>query len=235
MNARATSMRPAMGRAEHISLEAEPVELKPVSAQKARVLATFVLNSRFRGLHTALALLDGHLLQVDSRRPGATPRRYVLDLRFVNAQPVRARNIAWLWAVDTMVLLLLAAVKFWRACVSADDVSMTGSLGIGVGALIAACLTATWFARSTIESLSFESAHGSVPMVQVAGGIGSAKAGKKFFVQLIRSITEAKSSGPANKHQYLRDEMREHHRLHELGVLTDELYELGKSRILQAF
>ena len=221
-----------MGRAEHISLEAEPETNAPLPKQNARVLATFSLASRFRGLRTSMSLLDGHMLQVDTQRPGQPARSYLLDLRFVNSKPARKRSVAWLWAVDTLALLLLATVKFWRA---AEGTNLTSSLSFGVGALLAAGITAAWFMRSTTESLSFASTHGEVPMTQVVGGIGSAKAGKKFFVQLIRSITEAKSVAPANKHHYLREEMREHHRLHELGVLADADYERAKAKILLAF
>jgi len=227
-------MRPNLGRAEHISLAAEAVDVAPVRATQAKVLATFVLDNAFRGLHTSLSLLDTHVLQMDTRRPGESRRRYSVDLRYVNAKPVRVRSIAWIWAIDTVALLILAAVKFWRAS-TLDSADVLGPLSIGAGAAIAACMAAAWFVRSTTESLSFISTTGAVPLVEVTGGIGSAKAGKKFFVQLIKTIMAAKMLAPANKHQYLRDEMREHHRLHEAGALSDRLYELGKARVLEAF
>ena len=63
--------------------------------------------------------------------------------------------------------------------------------------------------------------HGDATLVSVTGGIGSARAGKKFFVELIKSINAAKLARPQAKQQLLRDEMREHHRLRELGVLSE--------------
>jgi hypothetical protein len=68
--------------------------------------------------------------------------------------------------------------------------------------------------------------------VSVIGGIGSAKAGKAFFVELIKDINTAKTARPQARAQFLRDEMREHHRLHALGVLPDADYEASKARIL---
>ena len=81
------------------------------------------------------------------------------------------------------------------------------------------------FLRRTTESLEFVSMHGGATLVSVTGGIGSARAGKKFFIELIKSINAAKAARPQERPQLLRDEMREHHRLRELGVLSEEQYE----------
>ena len=88
--------------------------------------------------------------------------------------------------------------------------------------------------RHTSESLNFTSVHGGAPLVHVIGGIGSTKAGKSFFVAMIKEIAAAKSARQQAKQQMLRDEMREHHRLRELGVLSEADYEASKARILKA-
>jgi hypothetical protein len=88
------------------------------------------------------------------------------------------------------------------------------------------------FLRRTVESLEFVSMHGGATLVSVMGGIGSARAGKRFFIELIKSINAAKAARPQDRPQFLRDEMREHHRLRELGVISQEQYEQGKARIL---
>ena len=68
----------------------------------------------------------------------------------------------------------------------------------------------------------------------VTGGIGSARDGKSFFVELIKDINAAKAARPQERPQFLRDEMREHHRLREIGALSEEDYEASKARILRA-
>ena len=88
--------------------------------------------------------------------------------------------------------------------------------------------------RGTSESLSFTSVHGGATLVTVSGGLGSTKAGKSFFVSMIKDIAAAKAARPQQKQQWLRDEMREHHRLRELGVLSLADYEASKARILKA-
>src|SRR5690606_37255266 len=90
------------------------------------------------------------------------------------------------------------------------------------------------FRRRTTESLQFRSVHGNATLVSVTGGIGSTRGGKLFFVELIKDINAAKAARPQEKPQFLRDEMREHHRLRELGVLTEAEYEASKMRILSA-
>jgi hypothetical protein len=101
-----------------------------------------------------------------------------------------------------------------------------------VAALLAAIVAALMFLRRTTESLEFTSVHGGVTLVSVTGAIGSAREGKKFFVELIKSIHAAKAARPQPPPLFLRDEMREHHRLRELGVLSEEQYAECKSRIL---
>jgi hypothetical protein len=71
-----------------------------------------------------------------------------------------------------------------------------------------------------------------VALVEVTGGIGSTRQGKQFFVELIKSINAAKIERSQPRPQFLRDVMREHHRLRELGVLSEREYEQSKARIL---
>jgi hypothetical protein len=99
-------------------------------------------------------------------------------------------------------------------------------------ALLAALGSVLMFLRRTTESLEFTSVHGGVTLVSVTGAIGSARDGKKFFIELIKSIGAAKIARPQPPQQFLRDEMREHHRLREIGALTEAQYETSKSRIL---
>lgn len=51
---------------------------------------------------------------------------------------------------------------------------------------------------------------------------------------MIKNINAAKLARPQPKPQWFRDEMREHHRLRELKVLSEEAYEMSKRKILAA-
>jgi hypothetical protein len=222
-------------RAEHISIEAGP-EDAAASIRRARgkIRATYSLKSSLRGCHTELALLEDHFLSVRCVRPDGLPKKYDVDLRFANAKPVRVREVSWTWLIVTLGLVALAVgtiVSVWATATNPWDrpgfiaalITLLGSVG-----------TFLLFLRRTTESLEFRSVHGHATLVSVTGGIGSARGGKLFFVALIKDINAAKTARPQERPQFLRDEMREHHRLRELGVLSDQEYEASKARILSA-
>lgn len=219
--------------AEHISLQSEPdSSAAPSAPRRRKVGATYTLKSALRGCSTQLSLLEEHFISVQTERPGSSSKSYVLDLRFANAKPVRKRRVAWTWLTLTGVFGLLTAAagslsySGATALVPTLLVGLTMCLG-GIGCFIV-------FLRRTTESLEFTSVHGEATLISITGGIGSARAGKTFFVGLIKSINAAKAARPQSKQELLRDEMREHHRLRELGVLSQEEYETSKARILAA-
>lgn len=240
MNARAENINPpprtvAAAPAEHISLESDPdIAAAPVRHPHRKVRSTFTLKSTLRGCSTEVSILEDHYLSVRSERVRTEPTKYVLDLRFADPRPVRVRRVAWLCLAVSITLMLATAAAFWWAF-SFASVPWThpGFLG-GTGGAMAASAAVLLFLRRTTESLQFRSAHGGATLVSITGGIGSAKSGKRFFVELIKSINAAKLARPQLKQQFLRDEMREHHRLRELNVLTQEEYESSKQRILAA-
>lgn len=231
-------------RAEHISLETPDDDLRDdlledaLAAERKRqvrkVRCDYALENRLRGCVTKLALLEDHFLSVQMARPDTEPKKYEFDLRFANAKPVIVRHIAWFWLALAISLLALASAALWMLWPRSlaewiDPVPLTA-----IAALLAAAGSVLMFMRRTTESLEFWSVHGEVTLVSVTGAIGSTQDGKKFFIELIKSIGAAKAARPQPAHQFLRDEMREHHRLREIGALTEAQYEASKSRILAA-
>jgi hypothetical protein len=240
VNAHATALQPATPRieiaprSEHISIEAEPeAALAPSRPPHRAVRSTFRLGSKLRGCRTEISILADHYLAVKSERPKATMKKYVLDLRFVDARPVRVRHVAWNWLAVAIVLFLATAAAMWWTATSAGGALATPLL-VTVSCAVATGIAVFSFLRRTTESLDFISVHGGATLVSILGGIGSAKTGKRFFVEMIKSINAAKLGRPQPKPQWLRDEMREHHRLRELKVLSEEEYATSKSRILAA-
>lgn len=239
MNAQAQIVANAAGmpiaRAEHISIEAAPEETSPIARRaRGKIRATYCLKSTLRGCETELALLDDHFLSVRCVRPEGLPKKYDVDLRFANAKPVRVREISWTWLVVTVGLVLLATGAIFSAWSATPTPWNRPGFIAALITLLVSVGTFFLFLRRTTESLLFRSVHGNATLVSVTGGIGSARSGKLFFVELIKDINAAKTARPQEKPQFLRDEMREHHRLRELGVLTEEEYEASKARILGA-
>lgn len=221
-----------VARSEHIHIEAEPGIVAPATPNRRRkVRSTFALKSRLRGCETEISILEDHFAAVRTVRPDAQPCKYEVDLRFASPKPVRVRSISWFWLLLAASMALLAAGGVWATWADAGRWSSPLFLSALV-TLLAAGGALLMFLRRTVESLEFVSMHGGATLVSVVGGIGSARAGKRFFIDLIKSINAAKAARPQERQQLLRDEMREHHRLRELGVLTDRQYEQSKSRIL---
>jgi hypothetical protein len=167
-------------------------------------------------------------------RPDTEPKKYEFDLRFASAKPVIVRHIAWFWLALAISLVALSATALWLLWPQSGAEWIAPAPLTAIAALFAAGGSVVMFLRRTTESLEFLSAHGQVTLVSVTGAIGSTRDGKKFFVELIKSIGAAKAARPQPPQQFLRDEMREHHRLRELGALTEAQYEASKSRILAA-
>lgn len=224
-----------IARAEHISIESTSDDTaSPVRRARGKVLATYALKSPIRGCETELSLLEDHFVAVRCVRPDSLPKKYDVDLRFVNPRPVRIREVSWTWLIVTVGLIALACGTIatqWRA--APEPWLQTGILA-AFATLLVSVLTGCLCVRRTTESLEFRSIHGDATLLSVTGGIGSARDGKRFFVALMKDINTAKGARPQEKPQFLRDEMREHHRLRELSVLTEEEYELSKARILAA-
>ena len=240
MNAQANVIQPARSalhsaRAEHISIESTSEDhATPARRARGKVLATYALKSPLRGCETELALLEDHFVAVRSVRPDSLPKKYDVDLRFVDPKPVRSREISWTWLIVTTGLIALAAGTIATQWGNSPTPWLLPGILAAFATLLVSILTGFLFVRRTTESLEFRSIHGHATLVSVTGGIGSARDGKRFFVALMKDINTAKAARPQEKPQFLRDEMREHHRLRELGVLSEEEYEQSKARILAA-
>ena len=221
-------------RAEHISIEADVDYVEAaVRTPHRKIRSKFTLASPMRKCTTELALLDDHYLQVQTQRAGKQPLKYSIDLRFLNSQPTRVRRIAWAKFFVSALLALGAAGGLWLTSGAASLLSHPYFIGACVAVAASAILCFIGI-RDTSESLNFTSMNGGATLVSVLGGIGSARNGKAFFVAMIKDISAAKAARPQSKQQWLRDEMREHHRLREAGVLSEAEYEMSKARILKA-
>ena len=221
-----------IARAEHIHIEAEPGTVAaPAPSRRRKVRSTYVLKSRLRGCETEVSILEDHFAAVRTVRPDAQERKYEVDLRFAKPKPLLVRTISWFWLSLAACMVLLAAGGLLATWTDAGRWSSPIFLAALV-LLLASAGATILFLRRTVESLEFVSMHGGATLISAVGGIGSARTGKRFFVELIKSINAAKAARPQERPQLLRDEMREHHRLRELGVLSEQQYEQSKARIL---
>ncbi|TLZ34457.1 MAG: hypothetical protein E6K24_15000 [Gammaproteobacteria bacterium] len=215
---------------EHILLESDEREV-PALGSARKTHAQVAVTSRLRRCVLQLEIIDYYYLSVRSRSPSGE-LGYVLDLRFVAAPPRVARHVARRWINASLVLLALAAgmaawirssaTPWWqhgwlRACAAVT--------GMWVLATVIA-------AYRTTDTVRLYSAHGAVRVLEFTGGMGTFRALRPFLARLVAHIRLAVAARRRTRAEHLRDEMREHGRLRDVGVLSAEEYEAGKMRIL---
>jgi hypothetical protein len=223
----------AIGRAEHISIEAEQESPPTGHRGPRRVRAALDWHDRLRGIRAQLEVHEDHHAHIRHLRPRTSAREYSVDLRFVNAKPLRERSIAWITLLAVVLFGALAVVLLSFAD-RLPALSLTGRITAAIASATAALALLGIFIHRTTESLIFSSVHGETAVIRVTGGLGSARRAKAFFIELMKSINQARAQAPDTLQAYLSDEMREHHRLRSCGAITEAEYERSKARILAA-
>jgi hypothetical protein len=219
-----------MADTEHILLESED---RTVPSRRAarKIHAQCVLRSRLRNRTLQLEIIDFYYLSVKLLRARSPVSEYVLDLRFVDPALHFSRHIAWRWIGASLIIAVLT-------CASVSQISSppfrwrhdwllvcAGLLGLTAFALFV-CI------YRTTETLALRSAHGRARLLEFTGQLGMSKGLRPFMTKLGAHIRIAVEARRSSKPQHLRDEMREHFRLRELGVLPNADYEASKTRIL---
>lgn len=217
-----------MTSGEHILLESEEREI-PNPRTSRRRHASIVIRSRLRRRSLDLEVIDYYFLVVRLHRGRSFVSEYVLDLRFVAPSLQFARRIAWRWGLATLVMGGLAVAIALRI-----DTSDSPAEWLKAGAAVAgmALVAGVVFSYRTIETVRLFSAHGRARLLEFTTGVGTIGALQPFAVKLAAHIRIAEEARRSSRPEHLRDEMREHFRLHQTGVLSTEEYESSKARIL---
>lgn len=218
-----------MEAAEHILLESDLREVPDVRAAR-KVHARVAFSSRLRGRSVQLEIIDYYYLAVRTQsRSGIL--EYVLDLRFVDA-PRLARHVAWRWMAAALLLMSLiygigrlgpAASPWWQQ----HRLAVYAAVGAAwaVAALLAVYRTTT--------TISLFSTDGAAKLLEYTAGLGSLRGVRRFMAKVAAHVRLAAGARRSTRPEHLRDEMREHGRLKELGVLSEPEYESAKARILR--
>jgi len=218
---------------EHICLESD----EPAAAATASDVRTgpaFRFVSRLRDCETELAFSTGHRLSVHCGRPGRPLRSYVVDLRFIDTEAITGLRIAWRWWLAAMALAGLSTLGFWLAQQFAAARWHQAGLQAATLVVTAAACLGLLSLRKTRVAIELHSLHGHARVADVTGSLGSTGDARSFVAELSRRVVAARGQSAMSKQQFLRDEMREHHRLWREGVLSDAAYEDSKRRILAA-
>ena len=219
---------------EDILLESDEPHTVPHPGGPRKRHARIEARDRIRRRVLTLQIIDYFYLAVRVQRAQSTRSviaEYVLDLRFVDPSVRMSRHIASRWLVATLVLAALAL---------AIGLRVQGSAAPGnwlVGCLIASTLAVgAGFvcAYRTTETLAVFSIHGRARLLEYTGTRGLGRTLRPFLVKLSAHVRIAIAARRRSKALHLRDEMREHARLHDTGVLSKPEYDAAKVRVLAA-
>jgi hypothetical protein len=220
-------------RVEHICLEGE----EPAAAPRTQAVhggPSFRFTSRMRGCETQFSFTAQGRLTVRTRLRGAPAQRYAVDLRFVDTGGEVAHRIAWRWWAASVALILLCVFEQRLASQGlAVRWQALGLQGFVLTATAASCCVLL-AAYRTHARLVLRSLHGGARLAEVIGGLGSTREMRQFVLELSQRASEARRRATQPMQHFLRDEMREHHRLWNEGVLSVAAYEACKRRILAA-
>ncbi len=215
---------------EHILLESDDRTVPDLCvARKSHAQCAF--RSRLRSRTLQLEIIDFYYLSVKIGPARSTVSEYVLDLRFVDPAVHVSRHIAWRSIVATLAIGALTFLSLTQISSPPhwwphDWLFVCGVLLV----LTASALLVSTY--RTTETLALRSAHGGARLLEFTGRLGMSGSLRPFINKLGAHIRIATTARRPTKRQHLRDEMREHYRLKEIGVLASLEYEASKSRIL---
>jgi hypothetical protein len=219
---------------EHILLESSEPREVPELRTARRIHARALLRSRLRRHVAELVLLDLCYLSVRHQRRRGSISRYVLDLRFVDPVPRLERHVPSRWIGASAAGFALTFLVAWQVAHSPghwwEHASLTACAGL-FAASIGITFVAVW---RTTETVALYSTHGRARLFEFTGGLGTFRGLRAFEPLLIAHLRHAVAARRRDFGDHLRDEMREHARLRDLGVLSGNEYEISKRRVLAA-
>lgn len=221
-----------MRTAEHIVLESDVRELPRLQSPR-RVHASMQCRSRLRRQRLTLSIIDYYYLAVVVAQSEAAATEYLLDLRFIDPSFALTRSIPWrcVWAALALTTAAAAASALWYATDSA--LRARHVLALVSAALIAATVLAYLaVAVRLIETVVVYSLHGRAAVLEYRGGAGTLRRLRPFMRKLAAHVRLAAAARRTTRAEHLRDELREHYRLKQDGVLPAETYDASKARIL---
>ena len=209
---------------EHVTMSSDAlanVHFKQVDAELEQVMA----KERVK-----LEIFDGAYLRVSRKPVRGQPVEFWVNLAFLDPGPVKRRQggdytlagMTGLLAVATLGL----AYSPWAG-------SLPVLPTVGFLATLALLGLAAGIYRSATR-LGYLTLHGRAHVFDMSSAKPNRKAASRFMEVLVSTVQRAQAGRLDERAHYLRDEMKEHRRLQEDGVLSAEAYEDAKTRILAA-
>ena len=216
---------------EHIVLESDVREVPQLQSRR-RVHASLQCRSRWWRRSLNLSIIDYYYLGVRVGRSGAVAREYVLDLRFIDPSFALTRHVPWRCIWSALALTpATAASALWYVEETASRPRYAAAM-VTAALFIGTTLAYLAVAFRWVESVALHSVYGRAAMLEYRGGAGTLSKVRPFMRKLAAHVQLAVAARRSDRAEHLRDELREHYRLKEAGVLGGETYAASKARIL---
>ena len=190
------------------------------------------LEQPLNGAPRRLTLFNGTYLRVRGGHTGDRPAEYWLNLAFLDPTPVR--HTEPLWAILATLFGLSAVGSFAVAQSAIAAATHTPWTLVGWLMLLATFASVGFGLRRRFRRLIFLTRHGRVPVLWIASRSPDRQSVRWFLDRLRSAVQRALAEHSPVRGDYLRDEMKEHRRLQEQGVLDPKQFESARALILRA-
>lgn len=204
---------------EHVCLTTEEPD-EPVPAMARSAISAELAESRGR-IKRRFVIYNRSYLGVRMSGGSSCTQEYSLKLVFLDPTPSRPTGSPW-WGVAAALALLSSGLVLGGWVITSYAALAASLLSLG----LAVC--------RSFDRLIFCTRHGRVPVVQLLRRPTDRRHVKAFVAALQCAIREAATERSWDRSRLLRDEMKEHRRLLEAGVLQSRDFEAAKARILRA-
>ena len=215
--------------AEHIYIGDETFES---SAEPINISGRAQVRNRVDGTFVELDFYEEGFLKVREHRKDKLRKEQLLDLQFLNPNPVTTQHAATGFLRSALACGLLAiatSVAVPTTTYSQYAMSTTAVLGTLAVLLLLFCV---YGSRS--EHL-FQTASGQAVVLTLSSSLGCKRQVRDIALNIRRSIVEASRGTDSCDVRYLRAEMQAHYKLAETGVISRQACSDSTKLILSKF
>ncbi len=207
-------------------------ELFDNSIEPTRISRRETIRNRVKGTVTELVFYDEGFVRVRETRKGKAPREHLLELRFLDPDPVLSRYKAtgFLWSALSLGLLaLLAAFAMPMTPLSQHAFPLTAAFSaLAVMALVL-------FVYRTAVRHQFFTTSGQAVVLTLMGSFGCIRKSRAVANVIRKAIGATRRRSVLDDKDYLRAEMKAHYKLADTGVITRKECADGTTLILSKF
>ena len=192
----------------------------------------FRQSSRSKGYRATYEIFNDHYLEVRIRRIHAKLRRYIIDPAFLATEPVPRITIDWPALTAALAATVATALLMTYLHYAGRPPVPTPWFPVAIVTGTAAGVVGLFGRYRPPDKLVFHSQHGGAPLLELI----NRGRGNNEFQSFLQDITErtrrARAQHYGNDRDLLGAELREHRRLKEEAVISEDRYEAARSRIL---